>query len=48
MAMLVDSSVGGDWGLFGCVNLGFELESERPFREWGGLVLSMSLSQIGV
>ena len=46
--MVADSSPGGDWGLFGCVNLGFESESERGIGEWQGLVSSESRPQIGV
>ena len=48
MAMVVDLSVGGNMGLFGGVNLGFELVSEVEIGEWQCLVLSILLSQIGV
>ena len=34
MAMVADSSVGGDLGLFGGVNLGFELVSKVEIGEW--------------
>lgn len=49
MAMVVDSGVGGECGLFVCVTSGFELEFELGIGEWRRcLVLSMSLSQIRV
>lgn len=48
VAVVVDLGVGGDWELFGCVDSGFEVESEHAIREWRGLVLSMSLYQFGV
>ena len=48
MAMVADSSVSGDLGLFGGANMAFELVSEVEIGEWQCLILSILLAQIGV
>ena len=46
MAIVVDSSIGGDLGLFRGVNLGFELVSKVEIGEWPCFVLSKGFKNV--